>query len=374
MRLFLILFLILLNNTGCNRSHESNILEIDVNFSKNDNLPNEVISGVDYIPLETNDESLIGRISKILVTDERIYILDAMMSRALFVFDNHGNFLFKIKRIGKGPGEYTELNDFTLFQDKIILLAFKSVLFFNTDGKFLFSEEIETIADNIIVKSEAEVYLFQNYFLDRSNFVDKHIIKTNLKFTKTKKYFPPFKKEMHNYYRFQKDKDQILLSSPPLYSNVIYNVTNRNYYPFIQFNFINKNIPAEFQSHSIQNSDEIEYPIVRNIISKDEFIYFLVTYGNYYYIGLHFYKGDQTFIGKKIDGQTISNPVIYDINGSSLYTYMEAFYFLNPLYYNNDSDIDKHNTMVSKLKLKNEFDEESNPIIIRYNINNDYLK
>jgi hypothetical protein len=296
-----------------------------------------------------------------------------VISNALFVFDINGNFLYKIKRVGKGPGEYTELNDFVLYQDKILLLAFKTVLFFNTDGGFLFSENIESIAENIVVNNKNEVYLFQNYFLDRSNFVDNHIIKTNLTFDKTKQYFPPFKQEIHNYYRFQKHKDLILLSAPPLYSNVIYDVTNKDYYPHIKFDFLNNNIPAEFLNHSIHKTDEIEYPIVQNIILKEKLLYFLFTYGNYYYIGLHFFEG-KTFIGKKIGGQTISIPVIYDIYDSSLYTFMESSYFLNQIYYNKNSDIEKHNKMLSDLKLKYEFTEDSNPIVIRYSLNSDYLK
>lgn len=54
-----------------------------------------VAKSIDYVPLETLEECAIGRIDKLLVDSTRIYLLDKKISKALFVFDKGGKFLYK---------------------------------------------------------------------------------------------------------------------------------------------------------------------------------------------------------------------------------------------------------------------------------------
>jgi hypothetical protein len=66
------------------------------------------------IPLETVDESLIGRIDNIKVTDNYLFILDRSIARKLLVFDKNGKFLQQIGQSGRGPTEYEGISDFTI--------------------------------------------------------------------------------------------------------------------------------------------------------------------------------------------------------------------------------------------------------------------
>ncbi len=61
---------------------------------------------IDYIRLETIEKNVIGQISKILFADSTIIIVNKRMAKAIFMFDFQGNFISKIKKIGKGPSEY----------------------------------------------------------------------------------------------------------------------------------------------------------------------------------------------------------------------------------------------------------------------------
>ncbi len=63
------------------------------------------------IRLETLDKALIGEVTKIILYDDRFYILDRTIGKSLFVFDKNGKFLSKTKR-GKGPGECLDPWDF----------------------------------------------------------------------------------------------------------------------------------------------------------------------------------------------------------------------------------------------------------------------
>lgn len=61
-------------------------------------------SEIKYIPLETNPECLISKISTVEIHDGYIFILDARIG--YYKFDMSGNFIQKIGKTGNGPGEY----------------------------------------------------------------------------------------------------------------------------------------------------------------------------------------------------------------------------------------------------------------------------
>ena len=92
------------------------------------------------IALESNKESLIAKISKLIPTSDRMYIQDKK-SDAVLVFDTIGKFIFKIRNIGRGEGKYLGLADFTIDESRkeIILLAHKpsKICIYDYYGRFL---------------------------------------------------------------------------------------------------------------------------------------------------------------------------------------------------------------------------------------------
>ncbi|ACU06325.1 6-bladed beta-propeller [Pedobacter heparinus] len=56
----------------------------------------EILGSYKYVILETLPESLLGSISKVLLKDRRIFVLDYKMSKAVFVFDINGKFIYKV--------------------------------------------------------------------------------------------------------------------------------------------------------------------------------------------------------------------------------------------------------------------------------------
>ena len=106
---------------------------------------------------DENDKSLIGSIDKLVVFNEKLYVLDGQIAKGLFVFDWDGRFIRKIGSLGQGPGEYINIRDFTLNTDnnEIIILDNHKILFFNFDGNFLKSF--------FIVKENNLILTFQYY-------------------------------------------------------------------------------------------------------------------------------------------------------------------------------------------------------------------
>ena len=68
----------------------------------------------EFIPLETTKDNLIGIISNIKMTNDRIFIFDSYKANALFVFDKKGKYITQIGSPGMGPGEFAYLAGFDL--------------------------------------------------------------------------------------------------------------------------------------------------------------------------------------------------------------------------------------------------------------------
>lgn len=66
------------------------------------------------IVLEYTEKSMIGDIDKVLMTDDRILVLDKRVAKALFVFDHSGAFIKKMGEHGGGQGELGYLYDFDI--------------------------------------------------------------------------------------------------------------------------------------------------------------------------------------------------------------------------------------------------------------------
>ena len=71
------------------------------------------VSDFRFIPLETTLQSIMNKIDKCVIKDERFYILDKKQ-QSIFVFTNEGKFITRFNRLGKGPDEYIELTDFEI--------------------------------------------------------------------------------------------------------------------------------------------------------------------------------------------------------------------------------------------------------------------
>lgn len=98
----IIFFGILLLLSSCAIERKKKWLEeakytIDLDDINETSIPvSSIFKNVRTIVLETNEECLIGRIHEAQVFENYIYILDAFISKRLFVFDTEGKFVKKI--------------------------------------------------------------------------------------------------------------------------------------------------------------------------------------------------------------------------------------------------------------------------------------
>lgn len=82
----------------------------------------ELLLDYKIIPLETNNDCIIGDMSKYICAYDYIYVSS---SNEILKFDLDGNFCGKLTRVGNGPTEYLKINDFEVImrQDKVEILV-----------------------------------------------------------------------------------------------------------------------------------------------------------------------------------------------------------------------------------------------------------
>ena len=113
----------------------------------------QLVDSVSFIKLETKNECLIGRISKVFFIDNRFFIHEKQTSTIL-VFDVSGKFLYKFGNKGRGPGEYVQISSFLLDEKKKMLMIYddssRKMIFYLLDGTLV--KEIPRFSDGKVIR------------------------------------------------------------------------------------------------------------------------------------------------------------------------------------------------------------------------------
>jgi hypothetical protein len=151
-KVYFILFTMLF--IGCKENNKAKdnglVVEIDIHQSQKKDI-SAYLDSVRYIQLQTTDDNLIGYISKVFFTDDRMIVVDGSEEQIL-IFDYKGVFLNKIKRKGQGPGEYTGISRglFDTVHKNIMVYGGRKMLFYNMDGEFI--REIPHFNNSAIIR------------------------------------------------------------------------------------------------------------------------------------------------------------------------------------------------------------------------------
>ncbi len=113
----------------------------------------DILVDFKVVPLEQNEHSLVGEVTKLVFAGNYIYLLDVRLSNVL-QFDRQGNFVRSFVVSGDGPGECRGVNGLAYDDDANELLVAcrgkRQILRFSLDGRYLgairFSMGIEKTA------------------------------------------------------------------------------------------------------------------------------------------------------------------------------------------------------------------------------------
>jgi len=159
----LILGLIFSCSNSSEKAITNEILIIDFQsvkpFTKQDN-----INTITYIPLQTREDILMKRVSRIVFRNGRYYIED---SHVIFIFNQVGSLHQKLKRQGKGPGEYLFINSFDLNPENGSLWIYdnnsRKILIYDSLLENYEEVKLDQYFEEFAVKSGQEIFVKNLY-------------------------------------------------------------------------------------------------------------------------------------------------------------------------------------------------------------------
>ena len=211
----------------------------------------DYFTSMEVIPLETNEHSIFGRIERISLYQDKIFILDTSTNSVL-VFNNKGKFLFRLQNTGNGPREYNSLTDFAIDRknEQIILYADRPYrfYFYDLEGNFIKTKNTDKLFLDIAVKNNNIIML--NIPKRIKFLIDSYNLNTNersgfLPLTEIDKIFKSHDVE---YPRITKDEN-IHITFP--YSNFVYEYTEKGVSPKYYIDFGKNKIPEKMLKRMI---------------------------------------------------------------------------------------------------------------------------
>lgn len=178
-------FLLLLLLVFCSAfdSPNESIVTINVKTRKLSPLSELIANYNGYIRLESSDDCLIEQIGKTIIVNDTLYIMDKPR-RTVFLFNaDSGKYLNKISKIGRGPGEYTDLSDFDVYASKIYTLSYadRKLNVYSSDNKNIARINIPDKYTKLKVVDDDRVWLYaENSNADLHNFALLNIATGNI--------------------------------------------------------------------------------------------------------------------------------------------------------------------------------------------------
>jgi hypothetical protein len=251
----------------------------------------DLVEDIQYILLENKKECLFSEINKLIIENDRIYILDMYGTQSLLVFDITGKFLHKIGGTGGGPGEYTRYINFDVYDNIVYVNDFSNrrMLIFDKEGKYIKSVKSSfSFSDFYIL--EHQKYLLSLDHEENSN-SNKIVITNDLKKKETAYFsfsrdFKNNKGNSRSFQSFQKKTAYMFPVSDTLYIfNEEGNVENGYF-----FDFGNQKLPErlknDYTEATRQRRDNSYIYIYNTPVIINQYIFIDLFIGNQKYLAV----------------------------------------------------------------------------------------
>jgi hypothetical protein len=247
------------NNTNLISGNDIVSIRVDGNDVSEKILYSGLFDSMSYIALETSDDVLIKKITKIKLYKNKIFVCDEGM-QSLFVFGMDGKFLWKINNIGRGPKEYFQLKNFDIDEktDKIFLFSHSDkIQVYDTEGNFIEEYGIPLIGTSLAAVDN-KIYFHTG---GQSNFIKGKKYNYNLLILGRENILKgeiPVKNKLDRIMTFNssgafcKYDGEIYFFMP--FSNSIYSVKDKDIHVKYQFDFGKYNLPDDyFKNHTVDD-------------------------------------------------------------------------------------------------------------------------
>lgn len=382
-RIILLVFALLYCLTSCVKKNslqegaiQSNIdsaksIKLIPSIIKQINL-SSLIKNIKVIPLQTDKESLLAKISKIDFDDTHYFIQNSQ-DKLVYVFDSIGNFNYRIGNKGVGPGEILFPECFALNKKKKELWLINNASeFYKYDysGKFKNKTAFKIFCNDFFIQNDSTIYFHTS---KRKNFSNngKNILCWNLwiKDNDNTECFFPYSYDVHpsgslsfeTRTPFSVYNDSVTYHY--IFTDTIYSIIENKVSPKYIVDFGNKKsslnfstTPGEKVSDYIKANSKDAF-FVQNVLECSDFLMFNYVMSQERYKVLYSKKSNKLVEGILINDITGSNIEFICIINNKFIGYIEPEKF---------KESEKTNLFISpnQKKLLLNLDEESNPILV----------
>lgn len=246
-----LLFSLLLVSCSVEEKHTAQNLSVNPLEIKGE-IPVENYLDTNYyelIKLE-NTRLPIGEITKMQIDENKIFIMDKT-THSINVFDNKGNLILSLNKMGKSKNEYLQITDF-YYSNGIIYIADilkRVVLEYNLSGVCVNTIDISKYWANKIFAIDKYLYLVNEYSDTESG--KNLIFKLDPKGNMVESYIP-FDKSYRQASTlcYAKDKGNMIYGQRP--DNILYEITPNGCCELLALDFGRYNMPLECKEMDVR--------------------------------------------------------------------------------------------------------------------------
>lgn len=290
----------------------------------------ELIKDVEYIPLETSDNSLISHISMVDIYKDRIFVMDNIMQNKVYIFDIDGKFIKAVGQKGGGPEEYALITGMTIDRKNDQLIVYDNMkrrfMYYTLNGEFnRIAPTPFSFAGEMMISPKGYLMSVSNKFnmnthlkeLDdyRILFTDSlgNVVKGAFKYDDNESLAIAYSQ----LYRTNSD-----LVFYPQYMNSLYTVTDSTITLRYRIDLSNYS-PYDLSDIQSVKSKKLFYEITSvstylqpNMIETNDFLYFLVANKKEYIYSFFDKRTNKTISFREFDydGDCVFNPTITRMN------------------------------------------------------------
>lgn len=124
---------------------------------------NDFVTQTQLIVLKTEDK-FFAEVTKLVIKNDKIYLLDGARGVILLVFDLQGNLLTSLAKQGEGPGEFKAASDLHVNEDgtmEVLDEALRKIITYNQDGSLKGEQRIPFAAEKFI-KTKEHYFFYTN--------------------------------------------------------------------------------------------------------------------------------------------------------------------------------------------------------------------
>lgn len=252
MKPFLILICITTSLLLISYNHNLSVLD----YNDFDVLPpvsfEDVFEPISFIPLQTNDSSIISNILKVCMSDDSFYVFSVNPYR-INRYSLDGSFISAFSREGRADGEYVAPSDIYFDEKDGILYiddCFKGIIMYKSDGTYISTIPLEVKNRRFVVSKSGSIIINNLNMLGREKYSlvdisrDKDtlfIIPNHHKFECKNVFYLPAHPS------FKISNDELLFN--PACNDTIFSYSSRNLVPKYILNF----------PHPVTDSDLLDF-------------------------------------------------------------------------------------------------------------------